>query len=145
MGQLTMSKEDREAFLAGVHIGVLAVAVDGQAPLLTPIWYSYEPGGAVVLHTGTSSPKTAALRAAGRASLCVQTETPPYQYVVVEGSVAIEEGRDEDWRRDVAHRYLGPEMGELYMQSTSSVEDPGVFVSLVPERWKTTDYGKQWS
>ena len=142
MGQLTMSKADREAFLAEVHVGVLAVNSDG-VPSLTPIWYSYEPGGDVLMHTATASPKTAALRASARASLCVQTESAPYKYVVVEGSVTLAEGFEPDWRRAVAHRYLGPEFGDMYIDATES-DEPGVTVRLTPERWRTIDYAKQW-
>jgi PPOX class probable F420-dependent enzyme len=143
MGQLTMTKAEREVFLAEVHVGVLAVNGDG-VPSLTPIWYSYEPGGDVVMHTAGESPKTAMLRAAGRASLCVQTETAPYKYVVVEGAVVIEDYADSAWRRKTAHRYLGPEVGDMYMEATTNTEPGSVMVRLTPERWRTTDYAKQF-
>jgi PPOX class probable F420-dependent enzyme len=146
MGQLTMSKDEREAFLAAVRVGVLAVNGE-SAPSLTPIWYAYEPGGDVVMHTSGTSPKTALMRAAGRASLCVQTETAPYQYVVVEGPVSIAARADgDDLRRDIAHRYLGPELGDMYIDATSSEEEVrnGVFVALTPERWRTVDFNKQF-
>ena len=59
MGELTMSKAEREGFLAGVHVGVLCVATgDAGAPVAAPVWYGYEPGGDVVLLTGTTSKKT---------------------------------------------------------------------------------------
>jgi PPOX class probable F420-dependent enzyme len=143
MGALTMTKQEREAFLAGTHIGVLAVAggADGAAPIITPVWYSYEPGGDVVLSTGAASDKTAALRRTGRASLCVQTETAPYQYVVVEGSATVTDGVDQDWRRDVARRYLG-DFGDAYVESTKDEQATSVTVRLAPDRWRTTDYGK---
>ena len=60
MGQLTMTKDEREAFLADVHVAVLAVNGDG-VPSLTPIWYSYERGGDVLINTAGDSPKTALL------------------------------------------------------------------------------------
>ena len=44
---LTMTKEEREAFLADVHVAVVSVVEDGHGPLVVPIWYSYEPGGEV--------------------------------------------------------------------------------------------------
>jgi PPOX class probable F420-dependent enzyme len=143
MGQLTMTKAEREAFLAGVHIGVLAVNDDG-VPSLTPIWYTYEPGGDIVMETQSDSPKTKALRAAGRASLCAQTEEAPYKYVVVDGSVTIEDGVDPDARRALAHRYLGRELGDMYYDATAASEQSSVTVRLTPERWKTTDYTKQF-
>jgi PPOX class probable F420-dependent enzyme len=143
MGQLTMTKAEREEFLAGLHIAVLAVNGDG-VPSLTPIWYEYPPGGAVVMETQSTSPKAAALRAAGRASLCVQTETAPYQYVVVEGPVTMEDGVDPEARRALAHRYLGAELGDLYYDATVESENDAITVRLTPERWRTTDYSKQF-
>ena len=55
------------------------------------------------------------LRRAGRATFLVQTETPPYKYVSIEGPVAITS--EVDKRRDLdelAYRYLGREVGEAY-------------------------------
>jgi PPOX class probable F420-dependent enzyme len=144
MGQLTMTKEEREAFLADVHVGVLAVNGDG-APSVTPIWYVYEPGGEVLISTAADSPKTALLRRAGRASVCVQTETAPYKYVVVEGPVTIDDAVDSAWRRALAQRYLGDELGDVYADSTMDAEANAVVVRVKPDRWRTIDYGKQFA
>jgi hypothetical protein len=36
---VTMTREEREQFLVGVHVGVLSVAsVDGGGPLAAPVW-----------------------------------------------------------------------------------------------------------
>jgi PPOX class probable F420-dependent enzyme len=142
MGELTMTKQEREDFLAGTHIGVLAANGGDGAPVLTPIWYSYEPGGDVLITTGAASNKTSALREAGHASMCVQTEGAPYQYVVVEGPVAITDGVDSDWRRGVARRYLGDVLGDAYIESTADTESTAVTVRLSPQKWRTTDYNK---
>src|SRR5947207_11674858 len=105
---LTMTREEREAFLADVHVAVISVAEDGHGPLVVPIWYSYEPGGEVRIITGRTSRKGKLLERAGRFSLCVQTETPPYKYVSVEGPiVAIEAADLERDRRPLARRYFG--------------------------------------
>jgi PPOX class probable F420-dependent enzyme len=144
MGELTMTKKEREEFLADTHIAVLAVngGSKGAAPVVTPIWYSYEPGGDVVLTTSRGSSKASALRSAGRASFCVQTETAPYTYVVVEGPVALTDGVDAEWRRGIANKYLGDELGAAYYDSTIEEEKTAITVRLTPERWRTTDYGK---
>jgi len=144
MGALTMTKTEREEFLADTHIAVLAVNGDRDdaAPVVTPIWYSYEPGGDVVFTTGTGSSKASALRSAGRASFCVQTETAPYTYVVVEGPVALTDGVEPEWRRGIANKYLGDELGAAYYESTIDEEKTAITVRLTPERWRTTDYGK---
>ena len=85
MSSLSMSRTQREAFLAGTHVAVVSVADGERGPLTLPVWYRYEPGGAVYFVTGGTSRKLALIRKAGRVSLCVQTETAPYEYVAVEG------------------------------------------------------------
>jgi len=66
----TMTRQEREQFLAGVHVGVLSVASEGGGgPLAVPVWYSYQPGGPVNVITGAGTRKAAAIRAAGRFSL----------------------------------------------------------------------------
>jgi uncharacterized protein len=139
---LAMSKPQREAFLAGLHVGVISIAEDGRGPLTIPIWYNYEPGGVVRFVTGGASRKTALIRKAGRLSLCVQTETAPYQYVSIEGPVTI---GAPDFERDIramAHRYLGAQMGETYLQMTAAERTNTILVSVKPERWLTVDYTK---
>jgi PPOX class probable F420-dependent enzyme len=138
--ELTMSKSEREEFLAGLHVGVLAIADDrGGVPLAAPIWYRYEPGGEVVMSISTDSVKARLLTAAGRASLCAQREDLPYAYVTVEGPVTIG-GPDEDERLRLAERYLGRELAAAYHAATAG--EATVTVRLAPDRWRTQDYGK---
>ena len=80
---LSMSRAEREAFLAETHVAILSVAEPGRGPLAIPVWYEYEPGRDVRIVTGGKSRKMTLLRAAGRATLCVQDEKPPYRYVTV--------------------------------------------------------------
>jgi nitroimidazol reductase NimA-like FMN-containing flavoprotein (pyridoxamine 5'-phosphate oxidase superfamily) len=142
---LTMTTTEREAFLAGVHVGVLSVEDPGRAPLTVPVWYAYEPGATVDVITGGHSAKARCLRAAGRFSLCVQTEAPPYSYVSVEGAVTDEESTvSPDERRAMAYRYLGPEFGDLYLAATAEDAADSVVFRLSPERWRTVDFSKQF-
>jgi len=137
---LTMSRQEREEFLAGLHVGVLSVASqDGAGPLTIPVWYTYSPGGTVNVSTGRDTRKAAAVIAAGRFSLCAQDERPPYKYVTVEGPVAVEEA-SQDERLELARRYLGLEGGDAYIAA-----NPGgsqIMLRLTPERWLSVDYGK---
>src|ERR671923_661591 len=135
---LTMTKEEREAFLADIHVAVISVAEDGHGPLAVPIWYSYEPGGEVRIITGRASRKGKLLECAGRFSLCVQTETLPYKYVSVEGPIVAVEAADlERDRRRLARRYLGGHRGDQYVESTRSEHGDNVLVRMRPERWLT--------
>jgi PPOX class probable F420-dependent enzyme len=142
---LAMTREEREAFLAGVHVGILAVADPGHGPLTMPVWYAYEPGGTVDIITDTGSRKAERMRAAGRVSLCAQNETPPYQYVSVEGPLtALGAAPGAEERRAMAYRYLGQEMGDLYLEATAEDADRSVMFRMTPERWLTTDFAKRF-
>jgi PPOX class probable F420-dependent enzyme len=137
---VTMTREEREQFLVGVHVGVLSVAsVDGGGPLAVPVWYAYQPGGTVNVITGGGTRKATAIRASGRFSLCAQDERPPYRYVTVEGPVTIEEvGQDE--RLELARRYLGLEGGDAYVAANPAVGQ--VVFRMTPEHWSAVDFSK---
>jgi nitroimidazol reductase NimA-like FMN-containing flavoprotein (pyridoxamine 5'-phosphate oxidase superfamily) len=142
---LTMTREEREAFLADIHVGIIGIAEEGRGPLAVPIWYAYDPGGDLRIVTGRTSHKGQLLARVGRFSLCVQTETRPYKYVSVEGPIVGTDPSDPDRDlRPLAHRYLGPAMGDRYMEETrGSVEQvDNVVVRMRPERWLTADYTK---
>jgi len=142
---LTMTGAEREAFLADVHVGVLGVDEPGRAPLTVPVWYAYAPGGTVDVLTGRHSIKARCLRAAGRYSLCAQTETAPYRYVSVEGPItAVDHPVAPDERRALAHRYLGPELGDLYLAATDETAADTAAFRMTPERWRTADFSKQF-
>ena len=63
---LAMTKEERETFLAGLHVGVISIEQEGEAPLTVPIWYDYAPDAGVWVITGDSSLKARHLLAAER-------------------------------------------------------------------------------
>jgi nitroimidazol reductase NimA-like FMN-containing flavoprotein (pyridoxamine 5'-phosphate oxidase superfamily) len=68
---MTMTKQEREAFLADVHVGIVSIPQAGRGPLTVPVWYRYEPGGEVQFATGQDSRKGRLLTPGGRISLCV--------------------------------------------------------------------------
>lgn len=147
MTSTTMTRSEREAFLADVHVGVISLPQPGRGPLTVPIWYAYAPGGEVVVVTDRGSRKGRLLSPGTHVSLCVQTETAPYQYVSVEGPiVSIEPSDVERDTRPLAHRYLGPELGDAYVAATSGAADAGgsVVVRIRPERWLSVDYRKAY-
>jgi nitroimidazol reductase NimA-like FMN-containing flavoprotein (pyridoxamine 5'-phosphate oxidase superfamily) len=141
---LTMTRPEREAFLAGVHVGIISIVEEGRGPLTVPVWYAYEPGGELRVVTGRNSRKGRLLAHAGRLSICAQTETPPYRYVSVEGPVtAIEVADLERDLRPLAHRYLGVEMGDSFIERIREAQVENMLIRMRPERWLTADYAKE--
>jgi nitroimidazol reductase NimA-like FMN-containing flavoprotein (pyridoxamine 5'-phosphate oxidase superfamily) len=145
---LVMTREERERFLADVHVGVISIAEEERGPLAVPIWYAYEPGGELRIITERDSRKGRLLAKAGRFSLCAQTEDPPYRYVSVEGPiVAIDPADTERDARPMARRYLGETLGDRYIAATSgdgAERGSSVLVRMRPERWLTVDYAKEY-
>jgi len=139
---LAMTRSEREAFLADVHVGVVSIEVPDGPPLAVPIWYDFDPARGVRIITEETSQKGRALRAAGRFTLVAQTEEPPaYRYVSVSGPVvSVEPADTERDRRPMAHRYFGAQLGDTYTDSTPG--EGSLVFTMRPERWRTVDYGK---
>ncbi len=136
---MAMTTQEREAFLADVHIGVLGIDRPDGAPSLTPIWYRYLDG-VVEVATPSSSAKVALLERAGRASFCVQREGEPAPaYVTVEGPVSISPA-PEGLVEAIASRYLGAEKGAAFAAGPGQQDD--TVVRLHVQRWRTLDFTK---
>ena len=135
------SETERQDFLAALHIGVLSVAADDRPPASVPIWYDYTPGGNIRINTGASSRKAKLVERAGAVTLVVQREEPPYQYVVVEGTVVdVTKPTPLDVREAIAIRYLGEEGGRAFVQSLEGQES--VLFTIRPDRWLTADFSE---
>ncbi|MGZ8735138.1 MAG: hypothetical protein ACXW1M_08115 [Acidimicrobiia bacterium] len=144
---LSMTREERWSFVTEVpRVGVLSIEAPGRGPVSSPFWFTGTTdspdgaGAALVFSVGPESRKAALLASAGRATMCVQSEVVPYQYVVMEGAVEARGPSDEAFIHDLATRYLGPDLGELYFAGVR--DDPSVMYALVPQRWATLDYHK---
>jgi hypothetical protein len=74
---------------------------------------------------------------------CVQTESPPYRYVSVEGAATFSPADTELHARPMAHRALGVKGGDRYVESGAGDDDgESIRVSMVPERWFSVDHSK---
>lgn len=137
----TMSSDEREQYLADLHVGVIAVERPDRAPLSVPIWYGYRKGGEVVLWTGAESLKHNLIRAAGRFAITVQDEAPPYKYVTAEGDVVSIEPATESVAHAIAVRYLGEEAGAVFVEQNFT--PTSVVIRMRPRRWLSVDYSGQ--
>lgn len=138
---LQMTTNEREYFLAAVHVAVVGISEAGRGPLTVPVWYSYEPGGNIWFETQPASRKGKLLHVGKRISLCVQDENPPYAYVSVEGPI-IEIAEDDRELHEIpmATRYLGDQAGRDYIASLPPSEWKRYIFR--PERWLTLDGSK---
>lgn len=140
-----MTKNEREAFLAELHVGVISVADGSRGPMTVPIWYLYEPGGHITIITPPDSRKARLIEVGTRVSFVAQSEDMPPKYISVEGPVVSVEPADVD--RDVralTARYLGKELGDAYVDATRpDGTTPEVVIRVQPERWFSKDFSKR--
>jgi nitroimidazol reductase NimA-like FMN-containing flavoprotein (pyridoxamine 5'-phosphate oxidase superfamily) len=138
---MAMRPAERERFLADVHVGIVAHGTSTPgAPLASPVWYTYEPGGDIVFVTSSGSLKASHLAALKTATFLVQDEDPPQRFVGVSGPVRVAEGASSAVRRTIARRHLSEHDVEGFLAMTPA--DALVTVSLTPTAWWSTDFGK---
>jgi uncharacterized protein len=143
-----LTEQEREAFLADLHVATLSVASDSDRPPLTvPVWYHYQPGGDVTFFTHAQGGKTRKVRLiakVGVLSLSVQKETAPYKFVTIEGTVTkTDRSPTPEQVLAIVGRYLPPEMAQGYVQdefNKSAEANDLVLYTVRPDRWITFDF-----
>ena len=135
-----MTRAEREAFLAEVRVGVVAIARDDRAPIAVPIWYNYVPGGDLGLWMEAHTAKAHWLRRHERFTFVVQDDTRrPYRYVSVSGPVISMAPIDMTRELEpLVHRYLDQQAAEDYL---ADMRGPGgldgnLYVRMRPEHWR---------
>jgi PPOX class probable F420-dependent enzyme len=112
-----MNEAERHRFLTeGTRTGKLAITRADGRPHVGPVWFGLDDDGTVVLTTGADSVKGKALRRDPRVCPCVDDETPPYSFVVIDGIAEITEDPASllEWATRIAGRYMGAEHAEAY-------------------------------
>ena len=105
----SVSDPEISAFLSeGTRTGILGYVSASGRPLVTPVWFIVEDG-TIVFNTGKETAKGRALARDPRATLCVDVEEPPYQFVQVQGTAELSEEPGELLRTATAigARYMG--------------------------------------
>ena len=138
---MKMTKDAREQFLAGVHVGVLAIERTDRAPFAVAIWYRYQPGGEVSIFTTETNLKVELIRAAGRFSITAQQEQAPYKFVTAAGDVTSIEPADEAEARAIAIRYLGDDAGNRFADANEHTDtESAVCIRMQPKAWLSSDF-----
>lgn len=111
---------------------VATVGADGQ-PHVAPIWFDLD-GEQIVFSTWHETVKAANLQHEPRVAFTVDDETPPFAFVLVEGTAEIEKEADDMlyWTTRIAGRYMGRALAETFGQRNAV---PGEWlIRITPER-----------
>lgn len=133
-----MSVAEREAFLRGARIGVLASLSASGGPLAIPIWYEWD-GTRARMFSSKDAPKVARLRRDGRVCLTVaEPAGVPEAWVAIEGLATIEEGTGFAVARRLAPRYYPAEQAERTLEAWGRVADDWVTIVVEPRRIRSS-------
>jgi PPOX class probable F420-dependent enzyme len=111
-----MTPDQAREFLAhGTRTGKLASTRADGSPHVTPVWFVLD-GDDVLFTTHEKAVKGRTLRRDPRAALCVDDQSPPFSFVVVEGTVRLSTDLDElvRWATRIGARYMGSERAEEF-------------------------------
>jgi PPOX class probable F420-dependent enzyme len=111
-----MTDKEWRAFVShGTRTGKLATSRADGRPHVTPIWFLLH-GDELLFNTGKESVKGRNLARDGRVALCVDSDLPPYDFVVLEGRAELSEDLDEvrHWAARIGARYMGEDRAEEF-------------------------------
>jgi PPOX class probable F420-dependent enzyme len=111
-----MTREQIHAFLTeGARTGKLATTRADGRPHVAPVWFVFD-GEDVLFMTNEQTVKGKSLRRDPRAALCVDAERPPFAFVLIEGTVTIEDDPEAALpvSIELARRYMGEELAEQF-------------------------------
>lgn len=125
--------EIHDFLLEGTRTGKLATVREDGRPHVVPVWFVLD-GDTIVFTTWHTTVKAENLRRDPRASFCVDDQTPPFAFVMIEGRVEIYEDSDEllHWTTQIARRYMGADLAEEY--GRRNAESGELLVMLQPEK-----------
>ena len=113
---MSMLTAEQRAFLTEqVRTAKLATVRKDGRPHVVPIWFDLD-GDTLVFTTGQTTIKAANIRRDPRVCLCVDDETPPFAYIMIEGTAIMTADRDAllHWAARIGGRYMGAELAEAY-------------------------------
>jgi PPOX class probable F420-dependent enzyme len=111
----TFTDEQRAFLLHDTRTAKLATVCKDGRPHVVPIWFTLD-GETIVFTTDEHSVKAANIRRDPRVCLCVDDETPPYAYIMVEGTATWSPDMEAllHWATRIGGRYMGEELAETY-------------------------------
>ncbi|MFI8929263.1 PPOX class F420-dependent oxidoreductase [Streptomyces sp. NPDC053474] len=111
-----MTDEQWRAFVSqGTRTGKLSTVRADGSPHVAPIWFLLD-GDDLVFNTGKDTVKGRNIARDGRVALCVDDDTPPFAFVVLQGRAELSEDLEQvrHWAARIGGRYMGEDRAEEF-------------------------------
>lgn len=120
-----MTDSEWRAFVSeGTRTGKAGVTRKDGTPHVTPIWFVLD-GDDVLFNTSRAGVKGRVLARDPRLSICVDDQTPPFSYVMIQAEASLIEDLDEmrRWAAVIGARYMGADRaGEFGARNAEPTE-----------------------
>ncbi len=101
--------------MEGTRTGKLSTVREDGRPHVAPIWFVWNDGK-IIFDTMSDSVKAKNIRRNPQVSICVDDESPPYAFVIIQGTGKFSDNQKDllKWNTIIAHRYMGEKLAEVY-------------------------------
>ncbi len=99
----------------GTRTGKLSTVREDGHPHVAPIWFVWNEGK-IIFCTMDSSVKAKNIRHNPKVSICVDDESPPYAFVIIQGTAKFSDNQKDllKWNTILGGRYMGEKLAEVY-------------------------------
>jgi PPOX class probable F420-dependent enzyme len=112
-----MTKAEYMAFLTRpARCAKLATVRKDGSPHVVPVWFTLN-GDELIFTAGCSSTKVKNILRDGRVAICVDEDTPPFHYVLLEGHAEVLDPSVDGayhWGKIIGGKYMGEERAEEF-------------------------------
>jgi len=101
--------------MEGTRTGKLSTVREDGRPHGAPIWFVWNDGK-IIFDTMGDSVKAKNIRRNPQVSICVDDESPPYAFVIIQGTAKFSDNQKDllKWNTIIARRYMGEKLAEVY-------------------------------
>ena len=101
--------------MEGTRTGKLATVREDGHPHVAPIWFVWNDRK-IIFGTMDSSIKAKNIRRNPQVSICVDDESPPYAFVIIQGTAKFSDNQKDllKWNTILGGRYMGKKLAEVY-------------------------------
>jgi PPOX class probable F420-dependent enzyme len=129
--------------LAAPNLARLAYVTRAGRPKVVPIWFALD-GGDIVMVTGPKADKLRAIEANGAVALTIDSSTPPYHVLLIDGDATVEstEGMAPEYPA-IVQRYLG-DAAEGYLAGMRDRVKTQRRIRVRVRSWRVLDFVKRF-